>query len=44
MPSRDRVRALVEMVEAGKYVEAIEAFYTEDATMQENQKPPRGPR
>jgi ketosteroid isomerase-like protein len=44
MPSRERVQALVAMVEAGKYVEAIEAFYTEDATMQENQKPPRGPR
>jgi ketosteroid isomerase-like protein len=44
MPTRERVGALIAMVEAGKYVEAIEAFYTEDATMQENQKPPRGPR
>ena len=32
------------MVEQGKYVEAIEAFYAEDATMQENQQAPRGPR
>jgi ketosteroid isomerase-like protein len=44
MPSRERVEALVAMVEAGRFVEAIEAFYTEDATMQENQQPPRGPR
>jgi ketosteroid isomerase-like protein len=44
MPSRERVAALIAMVEQGKYVEAIEAFYTEDATMQENQQPPRGPR
>ena len=44
MPSRDRVAALVAMVEAGKFVEAIEQFYTEDATMQENDAPPRGPR
>jgi len=44
MPSRERVATLVAMVEAGKFVEAIEAFYAEDATMQENQQPPRGPR
>jgi ketosteroid isomerase-like protein len=44
MPSRERVAALVAMVEAGQYVQAIEAFYAEDATMQENQQPPRGPR
>lgn len=44
MPSRERVAALVAMVEAGKYVEAIEEFYAEDATMQENQQPPRGGR
>jgi ketosteroid isomerase-like protein len=44
MPSRERVAALIAMVEQGKFVEAIEAFYTEDATMQENQQPPRGPR
>jgi ketosteroid isomerase-like protein len=44
MPSRERVAALVALVEAGKYVEAIEQFYAEDATMQENGAPPRGPR
>ena len=41
MPSRERVEALIAMVEQGKYVEAIEAFYTEDASMQENNEPPR---
>jgi ketosteroid isomerase-like protein len=44
MPDRERVAALVAMVEAGKYVEAIEQFYAEDATMQENTGPTRGPR
>ena len=44
MPARERVAALVAMVEAGRFVEAIEAFYAEDATMQENDQPPRGPR
>ena len=44
MPSRERVMALVAMVEQGKFVEAIEEFYTEDATMQENGEPPRGGR
>lgn len=36
MPTPARVAALVAMVEAGQYVEAIEAFYAEDASMQEN--------
>lgn len=44
MPSRERVMALVAMVEQGKYVEAIEAFYAEDASMQENNDSPRGGR
>jgi len=44
MPSRERVLALVAMVEQGKYVEAIEEFYTPDATMQENNDSPRGGR
>ena len=44
MPSRERVLALVATVEQGKYVEAIEEFYTQDATMQENNDPPRGGR
>jgi ketosteroid isomerase-like protein len=41
MPSRDRVQALIAMVERGRYVEAIEAFYAEDASTQENLDPPR---
>src|SRR5689334_3322339 len=36
MPTRERVQAFVAMVEANKFVEAIRAFYTDDATMQEN--------
>lgn len=44
MPDRERVVALIAMVEQGKFVEAIEEFYTEDATMQENGEPPRGGR
>ena len=42
MPSRERVQALVAMVEEGKYVEAIREFYAEDASMQENGEPPPG--
>ena len=41
MPTREVVERFVETVEAGRYVEAIERFYTADATMQENQQPPR---
>jgi ketosteroid isomerase-like protein len=44
MPTRERVSALIAMVERGNFVEAIEAFYTEDATMQENTAAPRGGR
>lgn len=44
MPSRERVMELIAMVEQGKYVEAIEEFYTENATMRENGEPPRGGR
>ena len=36
MPTPARVAAFVAMVEGGQYVEAIEAFYAEDASMQEN--------
>jgi len=36
MPTRERVQELVAAVKGGRYVEAIEAFYAEDATMQEN--------
>lgn len=41
MPTRERVRHLVEMVEAGKYVEAILAFYADDASMKENNEDAR---
>lgn len=36
MPTRDRIEALIARVESGEFVAAIEGFYTEDATMQEN--------
>jgi len=41
MPTRERVQALIGLVEGGRYVEAIEAFFYEDASMQENLDPPR---
>jgi hypothetical protein len=41
MPSRERVQALVAMVEKSQFVEAIEEFYHPHASMQENQNPPR---
>lgn len=41
MPSRERVAALIALVEQGKFVEALEQFYAEDATMQENGQAPR---
>jgi hypothetical protein len=41
MPSRETIDAFVAMVEARQYDLAIERFYTEDATMQENLDAPR---
>jgi len=41
MPSRDTVDAFVESVEGGNYLEAIERFYAEGASTQENIDPPR---
>ena len=41
MPTRERVAALIKRVEEGKFVEALQEFYADDATMQENGKPPR---
>ena len=41
MPSRERVLALVALVEKARFVEAIEEFYHTHASMQENQEPPR---
>ena len=44
MPSRQTLDAFITLVERGHFVEAIENFYASDATMQENQDPPRGGR
>jgi ketosteroid isomerase-like protein len=41
MPARERVEAFVALVEAANYVEALEQFYHPQATMQDNQQPPR---
>ena len=41
MPAAATVQALIQAVEAGKYVEAIERFYAPDASMQENNDAPR---
>ncbi|MCA3218599.1 MAG: nuclear transport factor 2 family protein [Burkholderiales bacterium] len=41
MPSRSTVEAFIALVESGDTVAALRQFYAEDATMQENQDPPR---
>ena len=41
MPNREHVERFVKMVEAGELVEAMETYYADDATMQENNEPPR---
>lgn len=41
MPARALVEQFIALVEQGKYVEAIEQFYAADASMQENNSPPR---
>ncbi|MBI1197499.1 MAG: nuclear transport factor 2 family protein [Phenylobacterium sp.] len=41
MPSRAAVEAFVAQVLSGDHVGAIADWYAEDATMQENQDPPR---
>jgi hypothetical protein len=41
MPSRQRIEQLISQVEQGRYVEAIEEFYAEEASMQKNQETPR---
>ncbi|HEX3367187.1 nuclear transport factor 2 family protein [Phenylobacterium sp.] len=41
MPARERVEAFLALVERAQYVEALEQFYHPDATMQDNQQPPR---
>ena len=39
--TRERVEALIALAEQNKFLEAIQEFYAEDATMQENNQPPR---
>ncbi len=41
MPSTETLERFIARVEQNAHVEAIEEFYTADATMQENQAPPR---
>ena len=41
MPSPETLERFIATVEANDHVRAIQEFYTEDASMQENQKPPR---
>lgn len=41
MPSRQTLERFVAMVESNAHDAAIEAFYTDDATMRENQDAPR---
>ena len=41
MPTLETVHALIALVEQSKFVEALETFYSDDASMQENLDPPR---
>jgi flagellar hook assembly protein FlgD len=41
MPSQEAVESFVNLVQSGKTVEAMERFYAEHATMQENAAAPR---
>ncbi len=41
MSIRDKVEKLIQLAEAGKFLEAIETFYAPDASMQENNQPAR---
>ncbi len=41
MPTRDMVQRFIGMVEAGRFVEALQAFYADEASMQENSEAPR---
>jgi hypothetical protein len=41
MPTHATLEAFIATVEAGRFVEAIERFYDDAATMQENHRPPR---
>jgi SnoaL-like domain len=41
MPSTDTLERFIALVESNAHADAIEAFYTENASMQENNSPPR---
>ena len=41
MPSRTRLDEFIAVVESGDHAGAIERYYTEDSSMQENAAPPR---
>jgi SnoaL-like domain len=41
MPTAETLERFIARVEENAHVEAIEEFYTKDASMQENQSPPR---
>ena len=41
MPTRARLDEFIAVVEAGDHAGAIERYYTEDSSMQENAAPPR---
>ena len=41
MPVQENVKQLISMVEEGNFLEAIQQFYAEEASMQENNDPPR---
>ena len=41
MPAQDVLERFIARVESNAHVEAIQEFYTQDASMQENMAPPR---
>ncbi len=41
MPTAETIEKFIASVESNAHADAIEAFYTENASMQENQSPPR---
>jgi ketosteroid isomerase-like protein len=41
MPSRERLNEFIAAVESGDHADAIERYYTEDSSIQENAAPPR---
>lgn len=41
MPDKSRVRAFIDTVVSGRHVEAVQNFYHDDASMQENLQPAR---